>query len=337
MHDRFAGRVPAFAAWAQPRTAAVVLALILAPAAAAAQEEGEAEPAPGELEVDPEAAERALERTLTAEGALLLPRGVVEIEPSVRYERDERDEVFFVRDPTGAVVDFGEVGVERDETTLALDARLGLPFDAQIEVGLPFRFVSSERTAVTAGLGRDPSSASGNGIGDVTVGVAKTLLREQAWRPDVIARVNWDTATARETDGDLLLGESFHEVEGSLTLLKRQDPLAFVVSGFYETVFEKDDVDPGDSYGFGLNAVLAASPETSLSLGFQQSFSKDVEVDGRSIPNSGTTQGVLTLGASSILGDGVLLNVTLGVGLDDDATDYFLRVGLPIRIGRTFF
>lgn len=295
--------------------------------AATAQEAG----APGEFEVDPEAAERALERTLTAEGALLLPAGRFEIEPSVQYLRRETDTFRIEPD------DFGEVSVERDETTVGVDFRLGLPFDTQLEFGVPFRFVSSDRTATTVFGGRETSSDDGAGIGDVSVGLAATLLRERGWRPDVIARATWNSATGEETDGDLLLGESFNEVSGSLTFLKRQDPLAFVGSAFYETVFEDDGVDPGDSFGFGLRAVLAASPDTSLSLGFQQSFSQDAEVDGRTIDNSDSTQGVLTLGASSILGQGLLLNFTLGVGLSEDAPDYFIRLSLPFRPAATLF
>lgn len=333
MLDRSGGR--AGRAWVRLRRGAVgVVVATLVPLADAA-----AQPAPGQLEVDPEAAERALERTLTAEGALLLPRGRIEIEPSVRYERDERDEFVGLDVDGDGTIGLGEVGpaqVDRDETELGLDLRVGLPFNTQLEIGLPYRFVSSEETFDLLGARRTESN-SGNGIGDVRVGLAATVLRERGWRPDVIGRVTWDTATGEETEGDLLLADSFDEIRGSLTFLKRQDPLAFVVSGFYETVLEKDDVDPGDSYGFAINAVLAASPETSLSFGFQQSFSKDLEVAGRSIANSGTSQGVLTLGASSILGDGVLLNVTLGAGLSDDAPDYFIRVGLPIRLGGTLF
>jgi hypothetical protein len=337
MHERFPGRAAATRPSFPVRTAAIAAALVVPLVPAAAQE---AEPrAPGQLQVDPEAAERALERTLTAEGALLLPVGRVEIEPSLRYERTERDEFVGIDVDGDGAIGLGEVGpadIERDEVEAGLDIRVGLPFRTQFELGVPYRFVSSDETANLLGS-RQTESNSGSGIGDVTVGLAATLLREEGWRPDVIARATWDTATAKETEGNLLLAESFHEIRGSLTFLKRQDPLAFVGSVFYETAFERDDIDPGDSYGFGLSANLAASPETSLSLGFQQSFSQDLERDGRSIDNSDTTQGVLTLGASSILGDGVLLNVTLGVGLSDDAPDYFVRVGLPIRLGRALF
>ncbi|MGI9449065.1 MAG: hypothetical protein ACR2QH_00160, partial [Geminicoccaceae bacterium] len=48
-------------------------------------------PAPGQFEVDEQALDRALERTLTREGAVLLPFGTVEIEPGIRYVRQEFD------------------------------------------------------------------------------------------------------------------------------------------------------------------------------------------------------------------------------------------------------
>ena len=56
-----------------------------APAAAS----GAAPAAPGQFEVDEEAAERALERTLVVTGALLLPFGQADIQPSFTYIRSQ--------------------------------------------------------------------------------------------------------------------------------------------------------------------------------------------------------------------------------------------------------
>ncbi|EAR21780.1 hypothetical protein [Nitrococcus mobilis] len=49
--------------------------------------------ASGQFQVDEEAAERALERTLVVQGALLLPFGLAEIQPSFSYTRSELDEL----------------------------------------------------------------------------------------------------------------------------------------------------------------------------------------------------------------------------------------------------
>ena len=47
------------------------------------------QPSPGQLEVNPEAAERALELTLVATGNLLVPKGFAEVEPLFSYTRRE--------------------------------------------------------------------------------------------------------------------------------------------------------------------------------------------------------------------------------------------------------
>jgi hypothetical protein len=47
--------------------------------------------APGQFEVDEEAAERALERTLVVTGALLLPFGQADIQASFAYTRSQED------------------------------------------------------------------------------------------------------------------------------------------------------------------------------------------------------------------------------------------------------
>src|SRR5438876_9476866 len=54
-----------------------------------AQTQKPPKPAPGQFEVDEQAAERALERTLTATGALLVPECYAEVEPAFGYTRRE--------------------------------------------------------------------------------------------------------------------------------------------------------------------------------------------------------------------------------------------------------
>lgn len=290
--------------------------------------------APGSFVVDEEAAERALERALTLEGALLLPPGVSEIEPSFTYTRRESDVAALFE--VGGAITAGTRTVERDEFAAALDYRLGLPFDSQFEIGLPYNAThqSTEDTA-TAGALAD-SSDTGYGIGDVSIGFAKTLMRERGWRPDLVARVTYDSATGRSSDDGISLPGGFHELRGSLIALKRQDPLAFVGSFSYEKVFESDNVAPGDEYTFSLSALLAASPDTSLRLGLQQTFIDEVEQNGVEIAGSDQVQTTAIFGASSILGDGLFLNLTAGIGLTDDAPEYFVRASVPLRFDLPF-
>lgn len=290
---------------------------------------GEKPSAPGAVEVDEEAAERALERTLTAGGALLLPFGQVEFEPSFNYTRRENDVPVAVIQAAGLGAEgdeafVGSRNVERDEFTPSVNLRVGLPFDAQFEIGLPYNIVQQE-------IQPSDNNNTGDAIGDLRVGIAKTLVREKGWVPDVLARVIYDSNTGDKSDNGVALDGGFNSVTGQFVALKRQDPLAFVATASYEYSFEDDDIRPGDELTFTLGALLAASPETTLRAQLQQSFINDVKVNGRVINGTDQTQGVMVLGASSILGRGVLLDVAAGIGLTDSAPDYFVTVSLPIR------
>jgi hypothetical protein len=280
---------------------------------------------PGQVTATEEEAERALERTLTATGALLLEYGQIEIEPSFTYAH--RDNEVSVLTPAG----FVDFRVRRNEFEEALGVRAGLPLDAQAELRLPYSIVHQQ-----VSFGEEGISRTGSGMGDVSVGLAKTVLREKGWRPDVTARVTWNTPTGQSEDDNVALvsGSGFNQIIGELVALKRQDPLAFVLSGSYQRTFnKKDGVEPGDEYGFVLGAYLATSPETSVNLSLQQTFSNDYQRHGRTVNESGQVQSVLNIGISSILERQMLLNLTAGVGLTDDSPDYTVMLSLPIRFG----
>jgi hypothetical protein len=285
---------------------------------------------PGEFEVVEEEIDRALERTLVQTGVLLLPFGQAEFEPFFSYSRQEVDVPVLFAD--AGAIGTGNQEARRNEFVTGLALRVGLPFDSQVELDLPYRYV--DQSVVTpVGFGqRENDDGSGHGLGDLRVGVAKTLLRENGgWWPDLVARASWDTDTGQTTDNDVVLGGGFNELRGSLSAIKRQDPLAFVGSVSYEKSFENDNVEPGDELGFSIGTFLAASPGTSLRLALGQSFIDNSKVDGQGINGSDRVIGVATLGASVILGRGVLLDVAADIGLTDEAPDYAARASLPIR------
>lgn len=281
---------------------------------AEAQAQAQPPPEPGQFEVDEEAVDRALERTLVEQGALLLPVGAVEIQPNFSYARREVDQVI--------------TELERDEFETSLTLRLGLPFETQLDANFPYRYVHQSEVNL---LGPGENSSSGSGFGDIRVSLAKALLREGPWWPDLVARVFWDTDTGEPTEDDVTLGGDFNEVGGSLTALKRQDPLAFVGSVSYEHAFEKDGVRPGDEVGFAIGAFLAASPQASLRFLLNQSFADGAERDGEVTDGPDQVASSLTIGAASVLGRGVLIDVSADIGLTEDAPDYAVRISLPIR------
>jgi hypothetical protein len=280
---------------------------------------------------DPAIVERALERTLTQAGALLLPFGQAEIEPGLSYTRRETSSPVFVTNGDAGVVFIGEDRVERDEVRATLDLRAGLPFDSQIELTLPYNYVDQTVETMVGGVAGNAADGDGGALGNPRIGVAKTLVREAGWRPDVVARAYWDTKLGKSDDDGVTLTGNFNEIGFNMSATKRQDPLAFVGGIGYATVFENNNVEPGDTLSLTAAAVLAASPSTSLRLAFTQQFSDDVKVDGEKLDGSDSSSGVLTIGASSILGPRALVDLALDVGLSDDAPDYAVRLAVPVR------
>lgn len=283
-------------------------------------EESPAAPAaaPGEFEVDEEVADRALERTLVEQGALLLDFGTAEIQPNFSYTRREVErELPWKR--------------RRDEFETSLTARLGLPFDSQLDVTFPYQYVDQSEVIPDPDAAGIEVARSGSGYGDIRVSLGKTLLREGRSWPDLVARAFWDTATGKFSDDGVFLNGDFNEIGGSLTALKRQDPLAFVGSVSYEHTFENDNVRLGDEFGFSIGAFLAASPETSLRFLLNQSFADDHRRGGEVINGTDATASTLSIGAASLLGRGVLVDISAGIGLTEDAPDYTVQLSVPIR------
>ena len=297
---------------------------------APAVESGAAPAAPGQFEVDEEAAERALDRTLVLTGALLLPFGQADIEPSFTYIRSQEEAPTFFFAQGRQFIASQEV--RRNIFNGDLFLRFGLPFDSQLEVDVPYRYVE-QQVVTEVGFGaRAEAESHGSGFGDVSVGLAKGLLHERNWWPDLIGRVTWDTDSGETSDDGVSLGGGFHELQGSLTMTKRQDPLVFIGSASYGTTFEKDDINPGDQLGFSVGALLAASPETSLRVILNQTFVNELEIGDRAIGGSDQVFGTLNFGASSIIGRGKFLDLTAGIGLTDEAPDYSVGISVSFRL-----
>jgi hypothetical protein len=287
--------------------------------------------APGQFEVDEGAAERALERTLVQAGVLLLPPGVLDLEPGFSYTRTENDTPGLFVDDAGNTLIVSR-RVRRNIYDADLQLRLGLPFDSQIEFLFPYRWVDESQVQRVGFTPADTEDRSGSGFRDIQVGIAKTLLREGANWPDLVARVTWDTDTGERDDNDVIIGGGFNSVVGTLSAVKRQDPLAFVGAFAYEKTFEEDHIEPGQQFRLSLGVALAASPQTSLRFTLQQVFIDEIEVDNQKIDGSDQVEGVLIIGASSIVGRGLFLDVSGDVGLTDDAADYSVNVSLSKRV-----
>lgn len=289
----------------------------------------------GEVTPDLEAAERALERTLVLRGQLLLPEGQIEVDPSLIYEHTDRGAgLVFVpvdRDGDGIANErtVDSIQRERDRVTALFDFRLGLPRDSQLEVRVPVIYESfSERTL--QGLDAFERDEDTSGFGDIRIGFAKTLARESGAVPDIIGRIAWDTASGSDNDF-VSLTSGYDEIIGSLSAVRRLDPLVLTGGVLYQHSLESGGVEPGDVFGFNFGTTLAASPSTALSLGFNASFRRETKLDDVTIDGSNQNEAFITVGISSVVRRNALLSVNFGAGLTEDSPDYFFAASLPFR------
>ncbi len=289
---------------------------------------------PGTLQVDELTAQRALERGLVNEGNLLLGAGQMELVPNFSYQRFEFGGATAVQ--VGPDTFVGNIDTERDTLDVGLLFRHGLPWEAQFEASVPYRFVNSEGTTTVNGSIVSSPDRNGSGFGDLRLGLAKTLLNEVEGWPNLIGRITWDTSTGKKRDDDLALGFGFDEVEVSLTALTSRDPMVFFGTFAYQNTFEEDDIEPGDAYKLNLGTAVAVSPENSLTFSLSQSYYEELQLNGQNIEGSDRLASSFDVGLSTIIGPRTLLQLSVSIGLTEAASDYGFQISLPIRLDSPF-
>ena len=288
------------------------------PAGATQQAADTNPPAPGQLDVSEEAAERALERTLVATGNLLVPKGFAEVQPLFSYTRREQ--------PTQVLFN-----LNRNEFSWALDMRLGLPWESQFEIALPYNLAQQQVTDIAVTPPQQVSNSWGNSFGDLTIGLAKTFVHESGWIPELLGRVTYEIPTGPQSRNNVPLPSDRSLLGFSLTATKRQDPLVFVATGGYTKSFQTDQINPGDQVNFLTGVFLASSPETSLRAVLQSNFVEAVRINDVTFRGSDTVQTVLNFGVSSILGRGILADLQVGGGLTSSAPKYSVTLSGTYR------
>jgi hypothetical protein len=220
--------------------------------------EKETEDVPGKVVVKEGEAERALERALTRSGALLLLPGVLEVEPSFRYTRNE-DSTPLLFTSNGSLF-AGETELNSNSLTADIALRLGLPWDSQFEISLPYQWREVDSVNAVNFVPTSSSRESGHALGDVRVGLAKTLLHEGLLHPDLIGRITWDTDSGESSDNGVSLSGGYNELRGSLTAIKRQAPMVFVGGLSYEYSSEENRIQPGQIVSANFGSYIALSP-----------------------------------------------------------------------------
>lgn len=259
--------------------------------------------------------DHALERALVRQGGLLLPKGAVEIEPNFAYSHTSTESNHFRRDAYGP----------------GLAARWGLPYESQLDISSSY--VIERRRSDTAGSSRS------DGIGDVSLGLSHQFFEETDSTPAFIGFVGYTFATGENTvfssSSPVGHGAGFDSANVGLTLVKRIDPLVYFGSYTYAHSFSGEQggnsADLGNSHGFRLGTLLAASPTTSLRAAFNLTFFDKTRFNGAALSGTDEPSAMLELGSAILISPTDLLDVGVGAGLTRSAPDFRLTVAYPVR------
>jgi hypothetical protein len=297
-------------------------------------------------------ATEALDQALIVRGGLLLPSGTLEIDNTTSYFSASSDHVTvdgFALLPVLVVGDITSQRVREDFLLPTFTARLGLPHKFQMDLRVPYGY----ELIRSVDANNVQTSSSSFGLGDISASVSRQITTEHGRMPDMLANVLFKSTTGKDafnlTSSQVALGTGFNALQGNLTLAKSSDPVVFFGNLSYtanlaanHTVSANDPNNPtatmvghfkpGDAVGFQIGSILALNPETSMTLGWDQRFTRATQLNGADLPASYLVEGTLRLGMSYLYAPGRTLDLSFGVGLTPDTPNLQFSVGLPFRM-----
>jgi len=296
-------------------------------------------------------ATEALDQALIVRGGLLLPSGTLEIDNTTSYFSASSDHLSingFALLPVLVVGDIASKRVREDFLLPSFTARLGLPHKFQMDLLIPYGYESIR--SVDA-LNVQTTSTS-FGLGDISAGIYRQLTAEHGRVPDMLANVRFKSTTGKDsfslTSSEVALGTGFNAIQGNWTVAKSSDPVVFFGNLSYtanlpanHTVPANDPTNPdaktvghfnpGSAIGFQLGSILALNPEVSMTVGWDQRFTRSTQLNGVDIPSSSLVEGTLRLGTSYVYAPGKIVDLSFGVGLTPDTPNLQFSVGVPFR------
>jgi len=249
-------------------------------------------------------ATEALDQALIVRGGLLLPSGTLEIDNTTSYFSASSDHVTvdgFALLPVLVVGDIASERVREDYLLPTFTARLGLPHKLQGDFTIPYGY----ELIRTVDANNDQTSSSSFGLGDISAGISRQLTSEHGKIPDMLANIRFKSTTGKDPynlqSSQVALGTGFNSIQGNLTVAKSSDPVVFFGNLSYTANLKGDHTvsandpnnpaatmvghfNPGDAIGFQLGSILALNPEVSITLGWDQRFTRSTTFNGVDIP-----------------------------------------------------
>jgi hypothetical protein len=312
--------------------------------------------------VEPERpkSKKPIDQLLLQRGAILLPRGWLQVEPSLDVTRFSTDRLAISGVSLFEAIVIGKISadkVTREIVTGAATFRYGLMNRLQLETRIPYVY-RHDRELIGVGTANEVErNIENHHIGDVEASLVWQPYLGSDSMPAVLVRVRGRTHTGRDpftiptvqvpvgdaqNPGatrpgltDVPTGNGYYSVAPGVTLVWRMDPVVLFAGANYSmnlsrTIAGVGRLNPGDNWEAFVGLNFAVSERLGLNMTFFDSGFSALEVDGVKRKNTAFNSGVLAIGTSIVLSPNRTLLISAGKGLTKESPDFQFTISLPM-------
>jgi len=208
---------------------------------------------------------------------------------------------------------------ERSVFTTALIGRIGIFNETEVYAGAAFHHLDNRLVIGTV----DVASTGRGLVGDVNIGVRRTVLREGAGRPDIIASID---ATIPTRD------DSVHVLGGSLVFVKSIDPVVLFAGTSYSHGFPRDLAEgtrlaPGNAVSVSLGYGLALNDRVAISTAASGAFTRAAFTEDVNTGRAETFS--LRFALTSALARSLYIEPSVTMGLSGPGQSFTMGVTVP--------
>ena len=283
-------------------------------------------PQPSEEDIRKQAEEtRRARDTFLREERVLIRRGELQLEFSMFYSMDTRDQLITVPGGNSQLVKS-----KSREVSTSLLGRYALVNNLELILEVPFLVYTKGTDEFQ--MGGVEQTFDATGVGDISGSLRYQLWRETASIPDVIVELNGKSTTGddlRFFGDEQLLGTGDWEVEGGITLVKTLDPVVFFGRVGYTHRFG----DPGDVFSASLGMGFSLNDHVSYNMQVLGAFVDRPDIDETTSGNDSGLEIISLQFAVTVLVSGRLfVEPVVNFGLSDDAVDVIVGINMPFQL-----
>jgi len=214
--------------------------------------------------------------------------------------------------------------IRNRNVSIPLNISVGLTERFEIFASVPLLY--SQKEFVTFS---ESDKTDDDGYGDLSFGLSFKLRNETQSLPSITGSLSQSSPTGSKSDPnnprtiDFTSGFKSHTV--GLSMTKSVDPAVLFVNVGYSYVHPKQEdigrVEPGSSFNYGFGSGFSINSAVSISGRLLGSYSKDLQIDGKSNVGSGGEAVSFNLGLTYGISRKSRLESSIDFGLNADASD----------------